>query len=46
MSGIQDRHMVIKAVLMACWQRSDRELLVLHSDRGAQGGFNRSSQHL
>ena len=36
MSGIQDRHMVIKAVLMACWQRHDREFLVLHSDRGTQ----------
>ena len=28
--------MVIKAVLMACWQRPDREPLVLHSDRGTQ----------
>ena len=36
MSSIQDRHMVIKAVLMACWQRPDREPLVLHSDRGTQ----------
>ena len=36
MSDIQDRHMVIKAVLMACWQRPDREPLVLHSDRGTQ----------
>lgn len=36
MSGIQDRHMVIKAVLMAGWQRPDRSPLVLHSDRGTQ----------
>ena len=36
MSGIQDRHMVIKAVLMACWQRADRAPVVLHSDRGTQ----------
>lgn len=28
--------MVIKAVLMACWQRPDRRCLVLHSDRGTQ----------
>lgn len=34
MSDIRDRHMVIKAVLMACWQRPDRKPLVLHSDRG------------
>lgn len=34
MVDIQDRHMVIKAVLMACWQRPDREPLVLHLDRG------------
>src|SRR5690606_41305375 len=35
-SDLQDRHMVIKAVLMACWQRPDQEPLVLHSDRGTQ----------
>ena len=28
--------MVIKAVLMACWQRADRAPVVLHSDRGTQ----------
>lgn len=36
MSGIQDRHLVLKAVLMACWQRTDRAPVVLHSDRGTQ----------
>jgi putative transposase len=36
MFDIHDRHMVIKAVLMACWQRPDWEPLVLHSDRGTQ----------
>lgn len=36
MSHIQDRHMVIKAVLMACWQRTGRESVILHSDRGTQ----------
>jgi putative transposase len=33
MSGIQDCHRVIKAVLMACWQCPGREPLALHSDR-------------
>jgi len=36
MSNIQDRELVIKAVLMACWQRSSRDPVVLHSDRGTQ----------
>jgi putative transposase len=36
MSGIQDRHLVLKAVLMACWQRTGSETVVLHSDRGTQ----------
>ncbi len=36
MSPVQDRHMVIKAVLMACWQRTSREPVILHSDRGTQ----------
>ena len=36
MSTTQDRRLVLKAVLMACWQRPDREPVVLHSDRGTQ----------
>jgi putative transposase len=36
MSGIQDRHLVLRAVVMACWQRPDRRSVVLHSDRGTQ----------
>jgi putative transposase len=36
MSSVQDRHMVLKAVLMACWQRQDRNAVILHSDRGTQ----------
>lgn len=35
-SDIQDRHLVISAVLMAGWQRSNRDSVVLHSDRGTQ----------
>ena len=36
MSSVQDRHLVLKAVMMACWQRPDRSPLILHSDRGTQ----------
>lgn len=36
MSTVQDRHLVLKAVMMACWQRPDRSPVVLHSDRGTQ----------
>jgi putative transposase len=36
MSGLQDRHLVLRAVQMACWQRTDREPVILHSDRGTQ----------
>ena len=41
-----DRQMVILAAEMAVWQRQGDWLVILHSDRGSQGGFNRSSQHL
>jgi hypothetical protein len=38
---------VLDALEQAIWQRktSDNKSLVHHSDRGSQGGFNRSSQH-
>lgn len=36
MSPMQDRHLVLKAVMMASWQRTDRIPLILHSDRGTQ----------
>lgn len=32
----QDRHMVIRAVQMAVWQREGESELILHSDRGGQ----------
>ena len=32
----KDRQLVLQAVLMALWQRKDREPIVLHSDRGCQ----------
>lgn len=36
MSATQDRRLVLDAVLMAGWQRPDRQPVVLHSDRGTQ----------
>ena len=36
MSATQDRQLVLQAVLMALWQREDREQVILHSDRGCQ----------
>lgn len=36
MSTTQDRQLVLKAVLMACWQRPARKSVILHSDRGTQ----------
>lgn len=36
MASTQDRHLVLKAVMMACWQRPDRTEVILHSDRGTQ----------
>ena len=40
--------LALDALEMAIWVRRDEDLggLVHHSDRGVQGGFNRSSQHL
>ena len=36
MSAVQDRQLVLQAVLMALWQRHDRGPVILHSDRGTQ----------
>lgn len=36
MSHLQDRQLVLQAVLMAVWQRRDRSPVILHSDRGCQ----------
>ena len=36
MSAVQDRQLVLQAVLMALWQREDRNPVILHSDRGCQ----------
>jgi putative transposase len=36
MSCRQGQQLVLQAVLMALWQRTDRSPVVLHSDRGCQ----------
>jgi len=36
MSHVQDRQLVLQAVLMALWQREERSPVILHSDRGCQ----------
>lgn len=36
MSSVQDRHMVLKAVMMACWRCPHRSPVILHTDRGTQ----------
>ncbi len=38
--------LVKDALLMACFRRRPQQGLIFHSDRGSQGGFNWSSQHL
>jgi putative transposase len=38
--------LVLDALQMALWRRNPGPGSILHSDRGSQGGFNRSSQHL
>ena len=37
--------LVLDALEQALWSRSGIKGVVHHSDRGSQGGFNRSSQH-
>jgi putative transposase len=37
--------LVADALMMAIWRRGKPDALLHHSDRGSQGGFNRSSQH-
>ena len=46
MSNSPDADLVIDALLMGFQRRRPDQKLIHHSDRGAIGGFNRSSQHL
>ena len=41
-----DTQLPLDALHMAVWRRRPRETVVVHSDQGCQGRFNRSSQHL
>jgi putative transposase len=41
-----DTQLPLDALHMAIWRRRPRETVIVHSDQGCQGGFNRSSQHL
>ena len=48
MSRVQDRDLVLQAVLMAVWQRDGEQPVVLHSDRGTQftsGDYQRFLRH-
>ena len=46
MSASIDAKLVCGALRSAYWQRKPKAGLLVHTDRGSQGGFNRSSQHL
>ncbi len=45
MSNRMTRALVMDALRMAWFRRRPALGLIFHSDRGSQGGFNRSSQH-
>ena len=44
-SAVNDRRLTLKALEMAVRRRCPEPGLLHHSDRGSQGGFNRSTQH-
>jgi putative transposase len=46
MSATMTAQLVTDALIMAIWRRGKPDALLHHSDRGSQGGFKRSSQHL
>ena len=46
MSAAMTAQLVTDALMMAIWRRGKPDALLHHSDRGSQGGFKRSSQHL
>lgn len=39
------RELALDALLMALWRRKQKARVIVHSDQGSQGGFNRPSQH-
>src|SRR6202030_1213183 len=46
MSAEMTAQLVTDALIMAIWRRGKPDALLHHSDRGSQGEFKRSSQHL
>jgi putative transposase len=46
MKAEMSAQLVTDALLMAIWRRGRPDALLHHSDRGSQGGFKWSSQHL
>jgi putative transposase len=46
MKAEMNAQLVADALIMAIWRRGKPDALLHHSDRGRQGGFNWSSQHL
>jgi putative transposase len=46
MSTAMTAQLVTDALVMAIWRRGKPDALLHHSDRGSQGGFKRSLQHL
>lgn len=39
------KDLVLQALLAALWRRKPKQSVMMHSDQGSQGGFNRSLQH-
>jgi putative transposase len=37
--------LALQALLAAVWRRKPKTRVMIHSDQGSQGGFNRSLQH-
>jgi transposase InsO family protein len=46
MSATMTAQLVTDALVMAIWRRGKPNTLLHHSDRGSQGGFKWSLQHL
>ena len=46
MNATMATQLVLDALMMAVWRRRPKAPVMIHSDQGSQGGFNRSSQHL
>ncbi|OZY57765.1 hypothetical protein CJF39_19875, partial [Pseudomonas lundensis] len=45
MKPTRGKELALDALLMAVWRRKPKIRVIVHSDQGSQGGFNRSSQH-